>query len=245
MNIIKRTPLPYQALSKTIGLGRPFATQFGLALLLGPIVYLLVRRIMASFDPFILVAYRVPLVYGSAAILLIAALALQRRLFFPDIQVRGTIDRRHLVLGTTAISVAYLATYAYAWIAEQPREYSMVSLFAGLTIAQTLLLCVSLLVLPPIVEELLYRHFLLSAVPYRASSWVAIIAVAGTALIFMIAHRNYVFTSTKVLMFTVGVIFGAARVVSNGLLLPIGLHAYAVALGLTCNAVVSHLERSI
>jgi hypothetical protein len=40
----------------------------------------------------------------------------------------------------------------------------------------------------------------------------------------------------------VALILGFARIRSSGLLLPIGLHAYAIALGLACDQVAAHLE---
>lgn len=96
------------------------------------------------------------------------------------------------------------------------------------------------LLLPPIVEELAFRHFILSVLPFNASVWMSHVAVATMALFFVSAH-GYIYLSTNVVIFVVALILGFARVRSGGLLLPIGLHAYAIALGLACDQVAAHL----
>lgn len=66
-------------------------------------------------------------------------------------------------------------------------------------------------------------------------------AVITMAPFFLCAH-GYVYLTIKVLIFVIALIFGFARVRSGGLLLAIGLHAYAIALGLACDQVAAHLE---
>jgi uncharacterized protein len=117
----------------------------------------------------------------------------------------------------------------------------MVNLYQFKTDIQVVVLVVSLILLPPIVEELAFRHFILSAFPFNANVRVTWIAVIATALLFANVHQ-YIYPTTQVLMFAVAMIFGYARVQSGGLLLPIGLHAYAIALALAGNEIVAYVE---
>lgn len=52
----------------------------------------------------------------------------------------------------------------------------MVSLYQFKSDIQVVVLVVSLL-LPPIVEELAFRHFILSALPFNANTWISWVAV--------------------------------------------------------------------
>ncbi len=94
-----------------------------------------------------------------------------------------------------------------------------------MTRAQYCWLIASLIVLPPIVQELAYRHFLLTAVPIERSKRLAAVTVFVTALMFWHAHSGYIHTPTDWLMFILGLVLGWARVATGGLLLPSSLHA--------------------
>lgn len=229
-----------------LGLGAPFATRWGLALLLGPLVYMAYRAmkplVLVLFGLPIAMTYPIPVFYGPALVFLGIMFLVHKRLCFPDISFVGTYSRKRAVIGVIAVTVAYLATYLAAYLLGQPREPSMVSLYQSKTDIQVMLLVVSLLTLPPIVEELAFRHFILSTLPFNASVWISWMAVTATALFFVYAH-GYIYLTTNLLIFAVAMIFGFARVHSGGLLLPIGLHAYAIAFGLACNQVAAHLER--
>ncbi len=75
----------------------------------------------------------------------------------------------------------------------------MVGLYQFKTNLQVAVLIVSLLLLPPIVEELAFRHFILSVLPFNASVRMSRAAVATMALFFVSAH-GYIYLSTNVLM---------------------------------------------
>jgi membrane protease YdiL (CAAX protease family) len=215
-----------------------------LALLYGPIVYTLYRAMkpleLAVFGFPTAMAYPIPVFYGPPLVLLGVMFLLHKRLF-PDIPFVGTCSRKNAVQGIIAITIIYLATYVAAYLLGQPREPSMVSLYQFKTDTQVVVLVVSLLLLPPIVEELAFRHFILSTLPFNASVGISWVAVAMTALIFVYAH-SYIYLTTNFLMFALAMIFGRARIRSGGLLLPIGLHAYAIAFGLACNQVAAYFE---
>ncbi|MDD1494046.1 CPBP family intramembrane metalloprotease [Burkholderia stagnalis] len=225
--------------------GRPGTYEFAknwrwIALFLGPAVYGVYRFIENVIIPVVVVSLDLQSVYASYVILfryvpalvfLAVMFYVHRRVFFPDIKVVGTIRRRDVVVGVAAITLVYLADNALGWLMHQPREVIMAGLFQSKTFFQIAVMIGSLLVFPPIVEELAFRHFLLSALPFRANWGIATLAVCATALYFAHVH-DYQYWTTSLTMFLVGVVFAIARIRSNGMVLSIVLHAYAIALGL-------------
>ena len=109
----------------------------------------------------------------------------------------------------------------------------MAEFLAGLTGWQLAIKVASLIVLPPIAEELFFRHYLLRLFPYENSAawkWIAIIV---TSAIFAGMHIQYGNWITVVLIFACGSVLGVARVVSSGLLVPVLLHSLAEVVALT------------
>jgi len=233
-----------QQRSPILGLGALFATRWGLALFFGPLVYATYWAMKpwaaGLFGLSARTAYPFLVLLGPALIFLGAMFFAHKRLF-PDIRFVGFCNRKNVAYGVLAVTVAYLATYLSTYLMGQPREPIMVNLYQSRTGIELAVFVASLMVLPPIVEELAFRHFILSTLPFNANVWTAWLAVVATALFFVCAHR-YIYLTTNLLIFAVGVIFGLARVRSGGLLLPIGLHAYAIALGLACDRAAAYLE---
>lgn len=213
-------------------------------LLLGPLVYLLYRTLstlaVALFDFPVVMGYPILVYYGPALVFLGAMFLAHKRFCFPDIFFVGTCGGKSAVSGVIAITVVYLATYIAAYLLGQPREPSMVSLYQFKTDIQVIVLVISLLLLPPIVEELAFRHFILSILPFNASVRIAWVAITATGLFFVYTH-SYIYLTSNLLIFALAMIFGLARIRSGGLLLPIALHAYAIAFGLVCNQVAAYL----
>ncbi|WP_429569148.1 CPBP family glutamic-type intramembrane protease [Paraburkholderia sp. JPY419] len=87
-----------------------------------------------------------------------------------------------------------------------------------------------------------FRHFLLSALPFRANRRIAAIAVVATSLLFSVQHRHYAYLSTYLLLFALGIVFARARIRTGGVALPIALHSYAMAFALVCDQVVAHVR---
>ncbi len=188
--------------------------------------------------------YNILVFFGPALIFLGATFLMHKRFCFPDISFVGTNKRKWTVIGITVVTVAYLLTYIAAHILGQAREPFMVHLYQSQTPIQVVLQIFCLLLLPPIVEELAFRHFLLSTLPFNnknvSIAWIAVIA---TALVFVFVHMHqYIYSTSHLLIFALGLIFGLARVLSGGLLLPTMLHAYAIAVGLACNQIAASLE---
>jgi uncharacterized protein len=188
--------------------------------------------------------YSILLSFGPALIFLAAMFLMHKRFCFPDISFVGTNNRKWAVIGVTAVTVAYLVTYVAAYMLGQPREPFMVHLYQSQKTIQIALLIICLLLLPPIVEELAFRHFLLSTLPFNNNNvLISRIAVFATALVFVFVHMHqYIYRTSHLLIFALGLIFGFARVLSGGLLLPTMLHTYAIALGLVCNQIAASLE---
>lgn len=228
-------------------LGQPFATRWSVALLLGLLVYRIYRLtlpwIVSQFSLQDMVRYTIAVFYGPSALLLLALFAVHKRWCFPDIRFMGDIRRQHVVQGILAVSAINLATYGTALWLGQPREVSMASLYDHKTPAQIAIMVACLLILPPIAEELAFRHFLLSLLPFKANGWIATVAVVGTASFFSYQHHaSYQYLTTFLALFALGIVFASARIRSDGLVLPIGLHAYAIAFALACDQVMARIQ---
>lgn len=214
-------------------------------LLIGPAVYVIYRqlvKILMENVPYLtLIAYDVPILYGPPAILLVAVLLLQKRLR-PHDSLLGTLKRRHVVIGLVSVLAAYALSIGGSISLGFGRELSMQGLGFGKSEPQYLLMVISLLILPPIVEEIAFRHFILGTLPFKRNFLVATVAVTLSSIFFMYAHLDrYDFWPTHALMFTLGVIFSVARIQAGGLLLPVILHSAAVATALIAN----HLWNSL
>ena len=208
-------------------------------LLIGPAVYVIYRqlvKILMENTPYLtLIAYDVPILYGPPAILLVAVLLLQKRLR-PHDRLLGTVKRRYLVIGLVSVLAAYAASIGGSIFLGFGRELSMQGLGFGKSEPQYLLMIISLLILPPIVEEIAFRHFILGMLPFKHNLLVATVAVTLSSILFMYAHLGrYDYWPTHALMLTLGVIFSVARIQTGGLLLPVVLHSAAVAIAVTAN----------
>lgn len=237
-----------QSILQRVGIGSPFATRWLPGLIIGPLVYyayrLLVGYLNRSVDPYSLAAYYVPIVYGLPVLPLVGALLLQRQLS-PDMRLLGRFTGRDYLIGACAVVLAYCTSVGLSIGLGYGREFSMVMLGFGLTSDQYKLMILSLLVLPPIVEEICFRHFILGVLPYKRNRYVAALAVVASAGFFMYSHfAAYSHWPTLALMFILGVILAVARLRSGGLLLPITLHSTAVATALLLNAAWAHLLRA-
>lgn len=204
--------------------------------ILGPAVFFTYRALTEylkhAFDTATLIAFAIPILYGLPALFLISVALLQRRLW-PGFELVGRFNTRLLGLGIGGVAVIYLIETAVALHLGLGREFQMSTLGFGQTPAQYWLMIGSVLVLPPIVEELAYRTFLLQALPFNKNWWVAAAAIILSAGCFMWAHFGvYQLWTTHALMFTLGVIFAAGRVATGGVVYSMILHSMAVVCGL-------------
>ncbi|MNJ33090.1 CAAX amino terminal protease self- immunity [compost metagenome] len=174
--------------------------------------------------------------HGTTALLLAALVAVSLSVTKSSMCFWGSLSSKAVALGFTSITAAYLTSVGYIVATGTPQESWIAKLFLGLDEFQASILIASLLVFPPLTEELLFRHFFVELMPYKRSSWWAFWTVGATSLAFAAMHSfQYHNWATLTLMFVMGAIFSIARIASRGLGLPLLLHSYAVMLGLVCN----------
>ncbi len=127
---------------------------------------------------------------GITALVLLALFALQYRADSRT-QWRGHAIRKPLQWGAISIIGTYLLFGVAVFVLGLPREVFMAELLDGLNSWQVAIKIASLIVLPPIAEELFFRHYMLRLFPYensRAWTWIAIIV---TSAIFAGMHIQY------------------------------------------------------
>lgn len=157
-----------------------------------------------------------PVLWCCGAVVLCCMFAVHWRLVQPASSILGMVTGRQWATGLGAVFASYTICIPVTLALGNEREPVTRFLGLGMTQAQYWWLIPSLIVLPPIVEELAYRHFLLTAVPVELSKRFAAVAVFVTALMFWHAHSGYIYTPTKWLMFTLGLVLGWARVATRG-----------------------------
>lgn len=79
--------------------------------------------------------------------------------------------------------------------------------------------------LAPIVEELVFRQYLFTLLPYRKSMVWSIAVAALWAIVFSAVHTQYANPITFGVIAVLAFGFGMARVITGGILLPILMHA--------------------
>lgn len=139
----------------------------------------------------------------------------------------GTINLR-----STWFALAILASYTAAYYLT-PDEPYMQSFLKGLSPQEIAVRIISTIILTPILEELIFRGIFLSSFLNLLGERLGYIAggvIVSTVFAWM--HSQYSI-QTQILMFTVSIIFCAARFYSKGLALPISLHALCVIIGIT------------
>ena len=86
--------------------------------------------------------------------------------------------------------------------------------------------CLTIFLLAPVGEELLFRGILLSPFTHGSRA-LQVIGILITSSIFLALHMQYNFLLTHIELFVCAVIFCIARIRSGGLVLPIALHILA------------------
>lgn len=185
-------------------------------------------------------AYYTTIAYGPAAVALLAILLVDKAWLRQGIGFVGKANKTLVISCFSAVLAVYISGYGLAWLMGYPREPFMQYLYYyQMTTVQLSVYLVSLLVLPPVVEEILYRHFVLSVIPFRKNVWCAVLAILVPAVVFTLVHRQYEYWTTYATLFGFAVVSGVARVMSRGMLLSILLHAFAIAIALLLNEIVA------
>lgn len=195
------------------------------------------------FDIYAQIAYYTSIAYGPAAVALLVLFWIDKTYLRQGIGFVGQINKTLVISFLSAVLAVYLSGHGLAWLMGYPREPFMQDIYQyQSTTTQLVVFLVSLLVLPPIVEEMLYRHFFLSVIPFKRNVWLAVLAVVVPAVVFTLAHQQYEYWTTYATLFGFAVVAGVARVMSRGMLLPILLHAFAITVALILNEAVQWLE---
>lgn len=158
-------------------------------------------------------------------LLLLSLFFWQKKELYSEITFRGWFSWEDYKL----CMLVYLAIFCFselvAFIFDMPPELFMEILFAGKKQDEIFVICVGLIVFTPISEEILFRHFILAIFPFNRGGKWAVYAILFSSVFFAILHTQYNNVSTYIYLFNVGVLLALARIISQGLLLPILLHA--------------------
>jgi membrane protease YdiL (CAAX protease family) len=128
------------------------------------------------------------------------------------------------LLAWPAITAGVLTLYEIAarWLDRPPLPDFMVEFWS--TTSWPALLAAAVVLGAPLVEEVIFRGFLLPGLAAGAGRWGRLGAVAVSAALWALIHSQYdLFDMAAV--FTLGLVFGAARLHSGSLWVPMLLHA--------------------
>ncbi|HBP4332715.1 CPBP family intramembrane metalloprotease [Escherichia coli] len=127
----------------------------------------------------------------------------------------------------TFIIIAYAASYYLT-----PKEPFVTDFTKGLSHEMAVVKITATIIIIPLLEELVFRGIILSSFLNAFGEKAGyIIGGLTVSVLFALIHTQYSFP-TKIQMFALSLIFCGARYQSRGLLLPILLHAFCIALGL-------------
>ncbi|HHN5113598.1 TPA: CPBP family intramembrane glutamic endopeptidase, partial [Pseudomonas aeruginosa] len=126
--------------------------------------------------------------HGTTALALGVLLVISMRTTASSMSLWGSPSPKAIVLGFSAVTGAYLASAAYTYATGTPQEPWMAKLFFGLDGLQASVLIATLLALPPLTEEMLFRYFFVELMPYKRSKLWATGTVAATSLAFAALH---------------------------------------------------------
>lgn len=125
------------------------------------------------------------------------------------------------------IIISYAASYHLL-----PKEPFVTDFTKGLSHEMAAVKIAATIFIFPLLEELVFRGIILSSFLNAFGEKAGyIIGGLTVSVLFAVIHTQYSFP-TKIQMFALSLIFCGARYQSRGLLLPILLHAFCIALGL-------------
>lgn len=178
--------------------------------------------------------------YFLAACALMALYLIDTALVRKNNRLVGHVSKRQFMrfslLVVSVYGIMYLLTVSSV-VDMEPSMRQIHLYFDFLPVGGVLIESLSLILLAPIVEEVLYRHFLLGAIGLRAPYSLQVFMVVMVSILFSAQHVQYENVTTYCQIFLLGAIFGYARITSGGLALPLFLHSLAIALGLLLNEI--------
>ncbi|MBD8495534.1 CPBP family intramembrane glutamic endopeptidase [Pseudomonas syringae] len=99
------------------------------------------------------------------------------------------------------------------------------------SMAQRVLIFTLVLTVLPLIEELLYRHFLIRLFPVEQRVW-RYAAILATSALYLFVHQHQPHWTGVLLFSLIAVILAYARIRSAGLLAPVLLHSSVLAMGM-------------
>ncbi|OHV08836.1 CPBP family intramembrane glutamic endopeptidase [Kushneria phosphatilytica] len=177
--------------------------------------------------------YGFAVILGPSLLLMLAGFIAWRRWFSSQPTLAGRLTWRDLVRGIgLVLLIQALAAVVSVWLEMAPEAF-MTSLYAGKSTLQSLIMVICVLIWAPFIEELAFRHFLISRIDDQPRGWRPALLIAFSALCFAGLHMlQYHHLLTFVALFCWGLVLGYYRWRTGGLLLPMLLHALISGIGL-------------
>lgn len=172
----------------------------------------------------------------AVALLLLAAVQLRSSGGLQTLLGRG-LGRTYKIYLPMVIAIYVVGTSLDVGLG-YGRETFMVSFLGGLSAWEKVLCLVLLLALPPISEELLYRHFLMRLFPLHRRFWQWV-AILSTSALFMLMHSQYTHWPTFALIGALAILFAYTRVRTGGIFVPVLLHSFAEVCGMLSDTILS------
>lgn len=142
----------------------------------------------------------------------------------------GTFKSNHFLIGAIGLVLVDYLGMALKVALGEGTEISMARNQTFVTEGLLLQVFLGSVILAPLMEELIFRGFLLRAPNFEKSTGAAMLALFASSALFSATHANYENISSFIAIFGIGLILGVARIASGGLLLPIALHVAANAM---------------
>jgi uncharacterized protein len=200
--------------------------------ILGVFTWLAWLAVLATASRFAPSGYQIAVGHSAGLTGLGLACLFYGRRCFGSLWAGTPVDRKEWALAGTAVLAIYLLNFGYTKAFGIPPEPWMANAYVGKTPFQIAALLVAVVAVVPVAEEMAFRYFLFGTVPFKSNRACAIGVVAVTAAIFALVHAaQYRNPSTLIVMFSLGVAFGVARIVSGGLALPIAMHMGSAVVG--------------
>lgn len=138
------------------------------------------------------------------------------------------LPNRRIALYFVGAVVGLYASFALiSWALEIPPEPFMMALMSETNIGSWIFLLMVTILVAPIAEELMFRGIILGIFSFKNTLGWRLFAVFLSAAFFVSLHIQYEHIITFILLILLSLMLGAARIISNGLFLPVAMHSVA------------------
>lgn len=138
------------------------------------------------------------------------------------------LPNRRISLYFVGAVVGLYASFALiGWLLEIPPEPFMMALMSETNIASWIFLLMATILVAPIAEELMFRGVILGIFNFKNTLGWRFFSVCLSAVVFVALHIQYEHITTFILLIFLSLMLGTARIISNGLILPVAMHSVA------------------